>query len=109
MHVGMSLVSLQGRAVTRVKQWVLKCDSCFQYVGMRHARLCCLGLTSPPGRCPTHSITSDMSKLFCPKCGNATMARLGATIGKNGKVHYHYKKNRRVNTRGTQVCRLRCV
>lgn len=65
-------------------------------------------LTSPPGRCPTHSITSDMSKLFCPKCGNATMARLGATIGKNGKVHYHYKKNRRVNTRGTQVCRLRC-
>ena len=81
LHIGMSLISLQGRAVTRVKQWVLKCDACFK-------------------------ICHDTSKVFCPMCGNNTLARLGLTISKSGKVYYHYKKGRRINTRGTKVCRL---
>jgi hypothetical protein len=45
-------------------------------------------------------ITTDMTRLFCPSCGSATLARLGVTIDTSGTPHYHYKADRRVNTRG---------
>lgn len=60
--------------------------------------LVCTALT-----CLFTRISTDTSKVFCPYCGNATLARLGLTISKTGKVYYHYKKDRRVNTRGTKV------
>ena len=41
-----------------------------------------------------------MDRLFCERCGHATLARLGVTVDGKGRTHYHYAKNRRVNTRG---------
>merc|ERR1712196_173032 len=73
---GLSLVTVEGYAIGSVKQWVLKCDACFKG-------------------------TLDVSKEFCPKCGNATLARLGVSIGRDGQAFFHSKKNRRINTRGT--------
>lgn len=77
LQMGLNLFSVQGLVVRSVKQWVLKCDACFE-------------------------ITKQMDRMFCPSCGNAALARLGVTLQKNGKPRYHYRRNRRVNTRGTK-------
>lgn len=76
LQMNLQLASVGGKLVRSVKSWVLKCDACFK-------------------------ITPDMSKLFCPACGNATLARLGVTLGADGAPRYHYKKTRTFNTRGT--------
>ena len=71
----MGVLSLTGRAITRVKNWVLKCDSCFHFV-------------------------NALTKRFCPRCGAATLAKLSYAIDRAGNKRYFYKMNRRVNTRG---------
>lgn len=76
LQIGLTLASDQGKLVREVKTWVLKCDACF-------------------------NITDKMDKLFCPTCGNATLARLGVSIGADGAPSYHYKRHREFNTRGT--------
>jgi RNA-binding protein NOB1 len=76
LQMGLLLASPQGKLVREVKTWVLKCDACF-------------------------TITHKMDKLFCPTCGNATLARLGVSIGDDGVPSYHYKKHRDFNNRGT--------
>lgn len=76
LQMGLQLASAQGKLVREVKTWVLKCDACF-------------------------SITDKMDKLFCPTCGNATLARLGVSIAADGAPSYHYRKHRDFNTRGT--------
>lgn len=76
LQMGLSLASTQGKLVREVKTWVLKCDACF-------------------------TITDKMDKLFCPTCGNATLARLGVSVAADGAPSYHYKKHRDFNTRGT--------
>lgn len=75
LGMGIALVSVSGRAITSVKQFVLKCDACF-------------------------TVIRDLSRMFCPACGNATLSRLGVTVDKQGREHFHYAKNRRVNSRG---------
>lgn len=77
LQMGLSLLTVDGRAIDRVKQWVLKCDSCFK-------------------------ITTEMTRMFCPVCGNATLARLGVTLDSKGKPRYHYKRNRVVKTTGSK-------
>jgi len=76
LQMGLNLASVGGKVVRSVRSWVLKCDACF-------------------------TITDDMSRLFCKACGNATLSRLGVTLGPDGAPRYHYKKNRTVSTRGT--------
>ena len=48
------------------------------------------------------SITTKMDKLFCPSCGNPSLAKLGVTLRKNGQPDFHYAKGRRVNIRGSK-------
>jgi hypothetical protein len=43
-----------------------------------------------------------MDKLFCPRCGNASLAKLGVTLRRDGQPDYHYAKGRRVNIRGSK-------
>ena len=81
LQMGLLLATHSGKVVQSVKQWVLKCDACF-------------------GIFPI-SPTSLADNTFCRRCGNATLARLGVTLGADGAPRYHYKKNRRVPTRGT--------
>ena len=80
LQMGLQLLTHSGLAVTSVKSWVLKCDSCFSIFGMHGLR-------------PEESI-------FCKKCGNATLNRLGVTLGPDGAPRYHYKRFRQINTRG---------
>ena len=77
LQAGMLLASTAGKVVTSVKSWVLKCDACF-------------------------TVTDKMDKTFCPRCGNATLARLGVTLGADGAPRFHVSANRQISTRGTQ-------
>jgi len=77
LQIGLNLLSVSGKAIRTVKQWVLKCDSCYD-------------------------ITTKMDRLFCGKCGNPTLARLGVTLKANGQAQFHYKKGRVVNLRGSK-------
>lgn len=77
LQIGLNLLSLDGVAVKSVRQYVLKCDACYD-------------------------ITTKMDKLFCPSCGNPSLAKLGVTLRKNGQPDFHYAKGRRVNIRGSK-------
>lgn len=80
LQMNLPLLSLQGRVVRKVKRWVLRCAACFLLV-------------------------SDMDKLFCSRCGNATLERMACTMNaKTGKTHLHFARpgKRRNNLRGTK-------
>ena len=78
LQIGLNLMAVNGMRVKHLKNWVLRCHACF-------------------------SITKDMSKRFCPKCGNATLIRTSSSINpETGVVTYYLKKNFQYNNRGTK-------
>eukprot|EP00938_MAST-03A_sp_MAST-3A-sp1_P005264 g5264.t1 len=76
-QIGLHVVAPDGRVIKRVKQWVLHCSACF-------------------------NIESDMSKLFCSKCGHNTLRKLGVTLRKDGTKQYHYSKKSELPQRGAR-------
>ncbi|KAI9499178.1 Nin one binding Zn-ribbon like-domain-containing protein [Zychaea mexicana] len=77
LQMNMNLVSTGGHRITRVKNWVLRCHACF-------------------------TVTTNMEKKFCPKCGNASLQRVSCSTNGQGHVTYHLKKNYQYNLRGTK-------
>eukprot|EP01135_Chromosphaera_perkinsii_P001931 Nk52_evm80s212 gene=Nk52_evmTU80s212 len=78
IQMGMKVVSVDGMYIRKVKQFVLKCHACFQ-------------------------VCKDMSRDFCPSCGNATLLKIAVTLDEKGNItHFHYNKNKSINLRGTQ-------
>ena len=49
--MGLRLVTPNGRRITRLSRWVLRCTACFL-------------------------VTKEMGRLFCPRCGNATLDKV---------------------------------
>lgn len=77
-QVGLPLLSLDGMAVRRVKQWILRCAACFK-------------------------TCTEMGRLFCPVCGNASLDRVSCSVNaKTGATHVHLRKNYKVNLRGSK-------
>ncbi|XP_068232747.1 RNA-binding protein NOB1-like isoform X2 [Palaemon carinicauda] len=74
-HIGLSVMGVEGKIIRQIKTFTLRCYACF--------KLC-----------------SDMSKIFCPKCGNKTLKRVSVTVNPDGtqKVWINFKKP--INTRG---------
>jgi RNA-binding protein NOB1 len=62
--------------ITRLKNWLLRCHACFK-------------------------TTKDMSKKFCPSCGNATLIRTSVSVDAEGNVTLYLKRNFQYNNRGT--------
>ncbi|ORY71452.1 Nin one binding Zn-ribbon like-domain-containing protein [Pseudomassariella vexata] len=75
LRMNLNLVSPRLARITRVKTWILRCHGCFQ-------------------------ITRDMSKTFCPKCGQPTLTRVSCSTDQSGNFQIHLKKNFQWNTRG---------
>ncbi|KAJ2032552.1 20S-pre-rRNA D-site endonuclease nob1 [Coemansia sp. S610] len=76
LKMGISLVTPDGIAITRLSTWVLRCHACFH-------------------------LTGDMTKQFCPSCGHPTLKRCSVTTGTNGRLQVHLKANYKYNLRGT--------
>lgn len=49
--MGLRLVTPDGRRITRLSRWVLRCAACFL-------------------------VTKEMGRLFCPRCGNAALDKV---------------------------------
>ena len=50
-----------------------------------------------------HRSTKDMTKKFCPTCGNATLIRTSVSLNTDGTLQYHLKANFQYRLRGTKV------
>ncbi len=75
LRMNLNLLSPTLMRIKQLKTWVLRCHACF-------------------------SITKDMTKQFCGRCGKPTLMRTSCTTKKDGKVIVHLKKNMQWNTRG---------
>lgn len=75
LRINLNLVSPSMARITRIKTWVLRCHGCFQ-------------------------ITRNMSKQFCPKCGQPTLTRVSCSTDQSGNFQVHLKKNFQWNNRG---------
>eukprot|EP00948_MAST-09A_sp_MAST-9A-sp1_P004279 g4279.t1 len=76
LQLGLKVLSLEGRSIRRIKNWVMKCDGCKE-------------------------IFPDLTKMFCPTCGSDAVAKLSVTIDASGALKYGYNPNRKMNLRGT--------
>lgn len=75
LQIGLHLTSADGVTIKSLRQWILRCFSCF--------RLC-----------------RDMTKLFCPSCGNNTLQRVQCSVGADGQTTLS-NVNTKISTRGT--------
>lgn len=81
LQMGMKLITVEGRVVRRLKQWVTRCGACFTI------------------------FSNDESRSFCSRCGSDMLQRIAASVdGKTGKyiLHLSKKKQKNVNKRGTK-------
>lgn len=74
IQMGLKLLSVDGMVIKRIRQYVLKCHSCFK-------------------------ICKDMERKFCPTCGNSTLLRFSATTDDQGNAVYYQAQ--RLHNRGT--------
>ncbi|EIW67794.1 hypothetical protein TREMEDRAFT_14959, partial [Tremella mesenterica DSM 1558] len=77
LGMGLGLVGDEGKRISKVRSWVLRCHACFK-------------------------ICRDPSKRFCPSCGNATLLRTTITTSASGKQRIHLKRNFQYHLRGTK-------
>ncbi|XMA09828.1 hypothetical protein WAI453_002619 [Rhynchosporium graminicola] len=75
LRMNLNLLNPSLQRIKQLKTWVLRCHACF-------------------------SITKDMAKQFCARCGKPTLMRTSCTTDKDGKVQVHLKKNMQWNKRG---------
>ena len=71
----LSLLDSGFSRITYLKTWVLRCHGCFK-------------------------VCRDMSKQFCPSCGQPTLTRVSCSTDAGGNFTLHLKKNFQYNNRG---------
>lgn len=69
------LSSATCQRITCIKQTILRCHGCF-------------------------ATTKEMTRQFCPRCGNPTLSRVTCTTNDKGEVKLHLKANMQWNNRG---------
>uniref|UniRef100_A0A1J3ICS4 RNA-binding protein NOB1 n=1 Tax=Noccaea caerulescens TaxID=107243 RepID=A0A1J3ICS4_NOCCA len=76
LQMGLRLLAPGGMQIRQLNRWILKCHACY-------------------------TVTPEIGKEFCPKCGNGgTLRKVAVTIGENGAVISARKP--RISTRGVQ-------
>ncbi|KEP60004.1 UNVERIFIED_CONTAM: Nin one binding (NOB1) Zn-ribbon family protein [Hammondia hammondi] len=73
LHMGLEVVTIDGLAVRSVKTWALICRAC-------------------------HFVSREVTRLFCPKCGQHAVDRVPVTLGEDGFVVHDNRKKK--STRG---------
>eukprot|EP00743_Colponemidia_sp_Colp-15_P003004 GILK01003247.1.p1 GENE.GILK01003247.1~~GILK01003247.1.p1 ORF type:complete len:430 (+),score=85.38 GILK01003247.1:46-1335(+) len=75
LQIGLRVMSVDGLVIKTLKHWVFKCHACYKI-------------------CP------DMSKKFCPTCGNNTLQKTPVRIDAQGVMHF-LPPRKQQNIRGT--------
>ena len=87
LQIGIPLFSPDGVKVDRIKQFVLRCRACKEYLIILklHIRL-----------------SKNQKSEFCGSCGNHTLEKVTVNVGADGTVTYGSFR-RKINLRGTIV------
>ncbi|KAL8678945.1 MAG: hypothetical protein Q9224_007074, partial [Gallowayella concinna] len=75
LSMNLALLNTSLQRVRNIKTFVLRCHACF-------------------------GTTKDMSKQFCPRCGQPTLTRVTCSTNSKGEFKLHLKKNMQWNHRG---------
>nr|POE72973.1 20s-pre-rrna d-site endonuclease nob1 [Quercus suber] len=75
LQINLNLLSPSLTRVRHLKTFVLRCHACF-------------------------GVCKDMTKQFCPRCGQATLTRVSCSTSASGEFKLHLKRNMQWNTRG---------
>ncbi|KAG2448975.1 hypothetical protein HYH02_005729 [Chlamydomonas schloesseri] len=67
LQMGLRLVTRDGKQITRVSRWALRCSACY-------------------------FVTKEAGRLFCPRCGNMTMDKVEVTVGPGGAEFFGVRK-----------------
>ncbi|KAF2269369.1 hypothetical protein CC78DRAFT_539922 [Lojkania enalia] len=77
LQMNLHLLSPSLQRIRILRTFVLRCHACFL-------------------------VTKDMSKQFCPRCGQPTLNRISCTTNANGEFKLHLSKNHQWNNRGNK-------
>nr|CAG4651912.1 EOG090X07WR [Triops cancriformis] len=75
IQIGLHVIALDGRLIREAQTYILRCYACFH-------------------------TTSNMTKMFCPSCGNKTLKRVAVTLNEDGSLQLHISTRRRLTPRG---------
>ncbi|XP_006006820.1 RNA-binding protein NOB1 isoform X2 [Latimeria chalumnae] len=71
IQIGLHVLSVNGMLIRQARNYILRCHACFK-------------------------ATTNMTKVFCPNCGNKTLKKVAVTVDENGCVHMHFSRNPKV-------------
>ncbi|XP_075571544.1 RNA-binding protein NOB1 [Pelecanus crispus] len=76
LQMGLHVLAVNGMLIRQARSYILRCHGCFR-------------------------TTSDMTKVFCPHCGNKTLKKVAVSVSDDGSLHMHFSRNPKVlNPRG---------
>ncbi|XP_042336834.1 RNA-binding protein NOB1 isoform X4 [Sceloporus undulatus] len=76
LQMGLHVLAVNGLLIRHARSYILRCHGCFK-------------------------TTSEMTRLFCPHCGNKTLKKVAVTAADDGSLHMHFSRNPKVlNPRG---------
>ncbi|XP_030015830.1 RNA-binding protein NOB1-like isoform X2 [Sphaeramia orbicularis] len=71
IQIGLHVLSVNGMVIKQARNFILRCHACFK-------------------------TTSNMSKVFCPHCGNSTLKKVAVTVNEDGSKQMHFSRNPKV-------------
>uniref|UniRef100_A0A4W3J9B5 RNA-binding protein NOB1 n=1 Tax=Callorhinchus milii TaxID=7868 RepID=A0A4W3J9B5_CALMI len=76
IQMRLHVISVNGMLIRQARNYILRCHACFK-------------------------TTTNMTKVFCPNCGNKTLKKVAVTVNEDGSLCMHLSKNPKVlNPRG---------
>ncbi|KAJ1083760.1 hypothetical protein NDU88_003915 [Pleurodeles waltl] len=76
IQMGIHVLAVSGMLIRQTRNYILRCHGCFR-------------------------TTSNMTRVFCPNCGNRTLKKVAVTVDQDGGIQMHLSRNPKVlNTRG---------
>lgn len=74
-QIGLNVTAIDGRVIKQLRTFIFRCTTCFK-------------------------TTSVMTKLFCPKCGHATLKKVSVSVDNDGNQHIHINGRKPLTARG---------
>ncbi|XP_026749980.2 RNA-binding protein NOB1 [Galleria mellonella] len=74
-QIGLNVTAIDGRVIRQLRTFIFRCTTCFK-------------------------TTSVMTKLFCPKCGHATLKKVAVSVDEHGNQHIHINGRKPLSARG---------
>ncbi|XP_053127551.1 RNA-binding protein NOB1 [Hemicordylus capensis] len=71
LQMGLHVLAVNGLLIRHARSYILHCHGCFR-------------------------TSSEMTRLFCPHCGNKTLKKVAVTVAGDGSLQMHFSRNPKV-------------